>query len=180
LDKPSGFPNSQQHISGLPRKRGGPLCFEIQFPEARRGAQNRLALSGNTFGRRSSASPRRGISPAKRRLRAQRVHLARLPPDTYPAACAMLHAAVVGALSLWMWKSRSTGSKMTRSEIIASCRKGAEMTAKVIQIRDYRRKEEKLKRQAAEILKQIDTGDELYRSQLGPSKPYQAPPEDCA
>jgi hypothetical protein len=31
LDKPSGFPNSQQHISGLPRKRGGPLCFEIQF-----------------------------------------------------------------------------------------------------------------------------------------------------
>jgi hypothetical protein len=54
------------------------------------------------------------------------------------------------------------------------------MTAKVIQIRDYRRKEEKLKRQAAEILKQIDTGDELYRSQLGPSKTYQAPPEDCA
>lgn len=48
---------------------------------------------------------------------------------------------------------------MTRSEIIASCRKGAEMSAQVIQIRDYqpKRKEEKLKEQAAEILSQIDT-----------------------
>ena len=51
------------------------------------------------------------------------------------------------------------------------------MTAKVIQLRDYRRKEEKLKEQAAEILSQIDTSP----SEMIPDGiPYQAPPEDCA
>jgi len=54
------------------------------------------------------------------------------------------------------------------------------MTAKIIQLRDYRRKEEKLKEQAAEILSQIDTGSGIdglvYESSIG----FVAPPEDCA
>jgi hypothetical protein len=55
------------------------------------------------------------------------------------------------------------------------------MTAKVIQIRDYRRKEEKLKQQAAEILSQIDTSPSELSVGAGiDGIPYQAPPEDSA
>ena len=51
------------------------------------------------------------------------------------------------------------------------------MSAEIINIWDYRRKEEKLKEQAAEILSQIDTSP----SEMIPDGiPYQAPPEDCA
>jgi hypothetical protein len=59
------------------------------------------------------------------------------------------------------------------------------MVAQVYNLRDYQSEKDRVRiaKMAAEILSQIDTGDgqnELYRSQLGPSKPYQAPPEDCA
>lgn len=55
------------------------------------------------------------------------------------------------------------------------------MTAKVIQIRDYRRKEEKLKQQAAEILSQIDTSPSELSVGAGiDSIPYQAPDKDPA
>ena len=55
------------------------------------------------------------------------------------------------------------------------------MTAKVIQIRDYRRKEEKLKQQAAEILSQIDTSPSELSFGAGiDGMKFEAPPEDCA
>ncbi len=52
------------------------------------------------------------------------------------------------------------------------------MTAQIIQFIPRPNPSRKpLEKQAAEILSQIDTGDELYRS---PSKPYQAPEKDPA
>jgi hypothetical protein len=75
---------------------------------------------------------------------------------------------------------------MTRHEIIASCRKGAEMSAKVIQFRDYQNPKdiERLRQQmAAEIMSQIDTAPcEMipYHGAGIDGIPYQAPPEDCA
>jgi hypothetical protein len=56
------------------------------------------------------------------------------------------------------------------------------MTAQIYNLRDFQSEKDRVRiaKMAAEILSQIDTGDELYRSQLGQSKPYQAPPEDCA
>ena len=52
---------------------------------------------------------------------------------------------------------------------------GAAMTAKIIQIRDYRRKEEKpLEQQAAEILNQVAPKDG------SDGMKFEAPPEDCA
>ena len=56
-------------------------------------------------------------------------------------------------------------------------------SAKVIQIRDFHRKEEKLKQQAAEILSQIDTGpSEMipYHGAGIDGIPYQAPDKDPA
>ena len=53
------------------------------------------------------------------------------------------------------------------------------MTAKVIQIRDFRRKEEKLKQQAAEILSQIDTSPSELSFGVDEVALVKAP-EDCA